>query len=152
MKHAPFICLGLILVILIQWNGNLAKAQNTKKYSGKNFYTIENFTFQGREAWIKQPKNPMEGNPWVWRAHFPFWHKDVDSLLLLKGVRIVYVNTNDMLANDTSMQVWDDFYTCLTVKRHFSEKVILEGVSRGGFYVYTWAYIKDGSKFSTEKK
>lgn len=139
MKQTQFIRICLLTIFLLQWNGNFATAENAKKLSEKRIFTLENFSFQGRQAWIKQPRNPMKGNPWVWRAHFPNWHTDIDSVLLSKGVRIVYVNTTDMLANDTAMQVWDDFYKFLTIEKHFSKKVVLEGVSRGGFYAYTWA-------------
>jgi sialidase-1 len=37
------------------------------------------------------------------------------------------------------MMAWDDFYDYLTAQKHFASKVALEGVSRGGLYVYGWA-------------
>lgn len=97
------------------------------------------FTFNGREAWIVNPSQSKVGNPWIWRAHFPNWHTDLDSILLTRGFHVVYVNTNDMFGSPAAMQVWDLFYDYLVATKQFSKKVALEGVSRGGLYVYNWA-------------
>lgn len=111
--------------------------------SGKsdNWHSFERelFTFNGREAWIVNPHQSKGGNPWIWRAHFPNWHTDMDSILLTRGFHVVYVNTNDMFGSPAAMQVWDLFYEYLVSSKHFSRKVALEGVSRGGLYVYNWA-------------
>ncbi|WP_215240762.1 SGNH/GDSL hydrolase family protein [Dyadobacter helix] len=97
------------------------------------------FKFENREAWYVKPKSPVPGNPWVWRAHFPGWHTEMDSILLSRGFHVVYVNTNDMFGNPEAMQVWDNFYDFLVKQKQFAPKVALEGVSRGGLYVYNWA-------------
>jgi sialidase-1 len=52
---------------------------------------------------------------------------------------VAYVNTNDMFGSPTAMQIWDDFYNFLVSERRLAAKVALEGVSRGGLYVYAWA-------------
>jgi sialidase-1 len=97
------------------------------------------FQFQDREAWIVKPHKPVAGNPWVWRAHFPDWHTEMDSILLSRGFHVVYVNTNDLYGNPQAMNVWDGFYDFLVQEKGFAPKVALEGVSRGGLYVYNWA-------------
>jgi len=130
------IFLGVSQFIQAQTENKLATTS-----TGSAGFAKERFTFKGREAWVVNPLKPMPGNPWIWRAHFPDWHTGIDSILLSKGFHIAYVNTNDMFANDTAMAVWDEFYTYLTGTLHFSEKVVLEGVSRGGIYVYTWAKV-----------
>ncbi|WP_353722954.1 GDSL-type esterase/lipase family protein [Dyadobacter sp. 676] len=104
----------------------------------KGFEKIE-FTFRDRDAWYIKPQKAIDGNPWVWRAHFPTWHTDMDSILLSRGFHVAYVNTNDMFAHPKAMQVWDAFYDYLVKEKHFAPKVALEGVSRGGLYVYGWA-------------
>lgn len=104
----------------------------------KGFEKVE-FTFQDRNAWYVKPEKSIDGNPWVWRAHFPTWHTDMDSILLSRGFHVAYVNTNDMFAHPKAMQVWDAFYDYLVKEKHFAPKVALEGVSRGGLYVYGWA-------------
>ncbi|WP_221389830.1 GDSL-type esterase/lipase family protein [Dyadobacter sp. NIV53] len=97
------------------------------------------FEFENRNAWYVKPNQALPGNPWVWRAHFPTWHTEMDSILLTRGFHIVYVNTNDMFGHPKAMQVWDDFYDYLVREKQFAPKVALEGVSRGGLYVYGWA-------------
>jgi sialidase-1 len=118
--------------------GQNSPQPDSKIEIGPNFEK-ELFKFQGRIAWIKIPKTPAAGKPWVWRAHFPDWHTQIDSILLNRGFHIAYVNTNDMFGSPAAMQVWDNFYTFLLKNRSFAPKVALEGVSRGGLYVYNWA-------------
>lgn len=109
-----------------------------KTTSWKGFEKVE-FTFRDRNAWYVKPQKAAVGNPWIWRAHFPTWHTDMDSILLSRGFHVAYVNTNDLFAHPKAMQVWDAFYDYLVKEKHFAPKVALEGVSRGGLYVYGWA-------------
>ncbi|RCR67804.1 SGNH/GDSL hydrolase family protein [Larkinella punicea] len=86
-----------------------------------------------------KPRKPLPGNPWVWRAHFPDWHVEMDSILLERGFHIAYINTNDLYGSPKAMMIWDAFYQHLVSEKGFAPKVALEGVSRGGLYVYGWA-------------
>jgi sialidase-1 len=79
----------------------------------------EHFVFQGRKAWLLKPSKALEGKPWVWRAHFPEWHTEVDSILLSEGFHVVYLNTNDMFGSNAAMQIWDTFYAFLVQKKGF---------------------------------
>lgn len=97
------------------------------------------FVFDGRQAHIVVPRQALPGNPWVWRAYFPEWHTEMDSILLSRGFHIAYIDCSDMFGNAEAMQVWEKFYDHLTRKKQLSEKPALEGVSRGGLYVYAWA-------------
>ncbi|WP_255036280.1 SGNH/GDSL hydrolase family protein [Lacihabitans soyangensis] len=125
----------LSVLILFIFN-NLVFGQKTETIRG---FSREYFDFQGRPAWLMKPKVSAFGNPWVWRAHFPDWHTETDSILLERGFHVAYVNTNDMFGSPTAMQIWDDFYNFLVSERRLAAKVALEGVSRGGLYVYAWA-------------
>ncbi|TLU98062.1 SGNH/GDSL hydrolase family protein [Dyadobacter luticola] len=109
-----------------------------KTTSWKGFDKVD-FKFEGRDAWYVKPKKAIAGNPWIWRAHFPTWHTEMDSILLSRGFYVAYVNTNDLFAHPKAMQVWDDFYDYLVKQKQFAPRVALEGVSRGGLYVYGWA-------------
>ena len=99
----------------------------------------QTFTFEGREAFLIVPDRPLDGNPWIWRAHFPDWHTSMDSILVAKGYHVAYINTNDMYGSPRAMNIWDRFYSYLVNERHLASKVVLEGVSRGGLYVHNWA-------------
>ncbi|MEO6281757.1 MAG: SGNH/GDSL hydrolase family protein [Dyadobacter sp.] len=128
-----------LLVAFLMLSGSFISAQTAEKVtSWKGFEKVE-FTFENRNAWYIKPQKAIAGNPWIWRAHFPTWHTDMDSILLARGFHVAYVNTNDMFAHPKAMQVWDAFYDYLVKQKQFALKVALEGVSRGGLYVYGWA-------------
>lgn len=103
-----------------------------------SFEKVE-FKLNGIPARYIKPRKPLPGNPWVWRAHFPDWHVEMDSMLLERGFHIAYINTNDQYGAPKAMLAWDDFYQYLVSAKGFAPKVALEGVSRGGLYVYGWA-------------
>jgi sialidase-1 len=132
-------CSAIAFLITIWLSVPDILAQNAEKTtSWKGFDKVE-FTFENMGAWYVKPHQAIPGNPWVWRAHFPTWHTDMDSILLSRGFHIAYVNTNDMFGHPKAMQVWDKFYDYLVGQKQFASKVALEGVSRGGLYVYGWA-------------
>ncbi len=117
----------------------------TVSYAQKNTNTYwhgfekENFSFDGRAAYIVKPVKALSGNPWIWRAYFPDWHNEMDSILLSIGFHIAFINCNDMYGSPAAMQVWEGFYQHLITQYSFAKKAALEGVSRGGLYVYGWA-------------
>jgi sialidase-1 len=108
----------------------------TTKWKG---FEKQEFKLENRAAWYVKPHQAAPGNPWIWRAHFPTWHTEMDSILLSKGFHVAYINTNDMFGHPKAMQLWDQFYDYLVKEKQLAPKVALEGVSRGGLYVYGWA-------------
>ena len=97
------------------------------------------FKFNGRNAFITTPKIETEGKSWVWNARFPNWHPEMDSILVSQGFYIAHIDTNNLYGSPQAMKVWDSFYEYLTKEVGFNAKVSLEGVSRGGLFVYNWA-------------
>jgi len=97
------------------------------------------FEVDGRKCYVVAPKHAAPGNPWVWRARFPGFHAEADLILLQRGFHIAHVNTNGMLGSDAALDHWDKFYDTLTNKHGLAKRVALEGVSRGGLFVYRWA-------------
>ena len=97
------------------------------------------FKFNGRNAFITLSKTEIEGKPWVWNARFPDWHPEMDSILVSQGFYIAHIDTNNLYGSPEAMEVWDSFYDYLTKETGFNTKVSLEGVSRGGLFVYNWA-------------
>lgn len=125
-----------LLFAVLNSNAQTLTSQKTTQWHG---FEKNEFLFNGIPAYYVKPSKPLAGNPWVWRAHFPDWHITMDSILLQKGFYVAYINTNDQYGAPKAMMVWDDFYNYLTQKLSFAHKVALEGVSRGGLYVYGWA-------------
>jgi len=110
--------------------------QNRSEWKG---FEKHNFELMDNEAWLVIPDEALPGNPWLWRARFPGYHSEADSILVSEGFHLAYINTGGMFGNPESMEIWDDFYTKLTDKYLLDKKVALAGVSRGGLFIYSWA-------------
>lgn len=102
-------------------------------------FTRYDFQFDRREAHIVVPEKPAPGKPWIWRARFPEWHYQMDSILVRKGFHVVYLNTDYLFGSPKCVEIWSSFYKYLTTQYGFNHKAALEGVSRGGLYVYSFA-------------
>lgn len=108
------------------------------KTAWKGFVRYD-FNFQGRSCRIVCPENPAEGNPWVWNARFPDWHTEIDSILLSEGFYITYINTDEFNGSPEGVKIWDEYFRYLTDSIKLENRVALEGISRGGLYVYNFA-------------
>ncbi len=137
MKRIFALRLSLFSVLLGTGFG-FAQSPAETTSSWKGFEKVD-FPFENTTAYYIQPKQPLPGNPWVWRAHFPNFHPEMDSLLVARGFHLAYVNTNNLFGHPKAMQVWDKFYDYLTTRKNFAPKVALEAISRGGLYAYGWA-------------
>jgi len=111
---------------------------NDRNSLWKGFEKVK-LAIDGHEAYYVKPAHPLPGNPWVWRASFPDWHTEIDSILLAKGFYVAFINVDNQYGSPQALQVWDKFYTYLTVKKALAAKVALEAVSRGALYAYGWA-------------
>ncbi|BAU54098.1 GDSL-type esterase/lipase family protein [Mucilaginibacter gotjawali] len=129
----------VVFAVSVTFSFLLVKAQE-KPQSGlwKGFEKIA-VSIDGHNAYYVKPAHALPGNPWVWRASFPDWHTDMDSILLTRGFYIAYINVDNQYGSPQSLQVWDKFYNYLITKMSFAPKVALEAVSRGGLYAYGWA-------------
>ncbi|MDB5152831.1 MAG: hydrolase family protein [Mucilaginibacter sp.] len=124
----------LLAIVSVFANGQEKPVAN----SWKGFEKVD-FSIDGHKAYYVKPARVLAGNPWVWRASFPDWHTDMDSILLTKGFYIAYISFDNQYGSLQSMQVWDKFYNYLTTKVSFAPKTALEAVSRGALYAYGWA-------------
>lgn len=117
-------------------------AQNIRgeavKSTWKGFKRI-NFKWGGKEAFLTRPEKPLPGNPWLWRARFPDYHAEIDSMLLSKGFHVAYINTDNQFGSPKAVEVWNKFYDYLTTTYKLQDKVALHGHSRGGLFIYNWA-------------
>ena|ERR1700754_1533976 len=128
----------IVFVLLICFLVPVKGQDKGKNDLWKGFEKVK-LNIDGHEAYYVKPAHPLPGNPWVWRASFPDWHTEIDSILLTKGFYVAFINVDNQYGSPQSLQAWDKFYTYLTVKRAFAYKVALEAVSRGGLYAYGWA-------------
>jgi sialidase-1 len=91
-----------------------------------------------REAWVVVPAQPREGNPWIWRARFPTYHAEIDLQLVRDGYHLGYVDVGGLFGSPQAIEIGDQFYRFMTEQRALSRTPVLEGVSRGGLFVYNW--------------
>jgi sialidase-1 len=109
-----------------------------KKSTWKGFIRYD-FEFTGRACRVICPDRPASGNPWIWNARFPDWHTDIDSILLTRGFYVTYINTDEFNGSPGGVNVWDEYFRYLTTTFRLENEVALEGISRGGLYVYNFA-------------
>ena len=97
------------------------------------------FTVDGRKAYLVVPETAADGKPWIWRARFPNFHTGADIELVKRGFHIAYVDVAGMFGSPRAVQIGDQLYAFMTKQRGLAPKVVLEGVSRGGLFIYNWA-------------
>ena len=102
-------------------------------------YEQFHFSIAERAAYVVAPKQTAPGKPWVWRARFPHYHAEMDVALLGQGFHVAYVDVAGLFGSPQAVAVGDEFYGYLTTKHGFARKPALEGVRRGGLFVYNWA-------------
>lgn len=110
------------------------------KRSVSSFYGFEeiSFTFNGRDCRIVKPKRVATGTPWIWRARFWGHEPQTDIALLERGFHVVYCDVAELYGNKEAIKIWDSFYDW-TRGLGFSDKPVLEAMSRGAIYAYNWA-------------
>lgn len=101
-------------------------------------YPCADFRFNGRDCKIVTPKWSARGHPWVWRARFWGHEPQADIAMLERGYHVVYCDVAELYGNEESIKLWNAYYDFLH-KAGLASKVALEGMSRGGVYMYNWA-------------
>jgi len=97
------------------------------------------FEVDGTKALVVAPKTVAPGKPWIWRAEFFDHRPETDIALVEKGFHLVYMEVGNTFGCPDAMGHWAALYRFLTKEHGLSRKPALEGLSRGGLYVYNWA-------------
>lgn len=129
----------VLLFTLASFGAFAQEATEKAEISLWNGFEKESFQFKEHSAHLVKPKKALDGKPWVWRARFPNWHTEMDSILLSEGYHIAYINTENQYGSPKAMAIWDGFYTFLRNTYKLNEKLSLEGASRGGLFIFSWA-------------
>jgi hypothetical protein len=104
-------------------------------------FVSHDFSIDGCAVHVVEPKTPLPGRPWLWRAMFWDAFPGVDIAMLQAGFYVAYMDVGNTFGCPDAMKHFDVFYSTLTTQYGFSKKPALEGLSRGGLYVYRWAYV-----------
>ncbi|SMC37729.1 GDSL-type esterase/lipase family protein [Pedobacter africanus] len=118
--------------------GSIPKLNLPAEKSSFYGYNCFQFKFKERNAKIAVPKREAAGKPWIWRARFWGHEPQTDIALLERGYHVVYCDVAELFGNSEAINLWNGFYNHLQ-KLGFAKKAVLEGMSRGGVYVYNWA-------------
>ena len=102
-------------------------------------YPRENFTLENCDCILVSPKTAAPGNPWIWRAKFFGVFDQLDLALLAKGYHLAYMEIGNTFGAPSALAHWQPFYKQMTENRHLHKKPIMEGLSRGGLYIFNWA-------------
>ena len=107
-----------------------------------NFYGFDcaDFRFENRDCKIVKPRTAGKGKPWIWRARFWGHEPQTDIALLERGFYVVYCDVAELYGNKQAIEIWNGFYKKMR-KLGLDKKAAMEGMSRGGAYVYNWAAV-----------
>jgi pimeloyl-ACP methyl ester carboxylesterase len=97
------------------------------------------FTYADRSCIVVAPRTAAPGKPWIWRARFFGHEPQTDVALLEKGFHVAYVDVAGLFGAPPAVAIWEKFYAYLTQVHGFSTRPALEGMSRGGLIIYSWA-------------
>ncbi|MFH1304506.1 MAG: prolyl oligopeptidase family serine peptidase [Planctomycetota bacterium] len=119
------------------------KDSGESEWTGRQdlWHGFKRFHFQidGRNCYVVTPAKNAAGKPWVWRARFPDFHYEMDVELLKQGFHIAYMDVANLFGSPQAITHGNQFFDHLTKQHGFQSKVALEGVSRGGLFIYNWA-------------
>ena len=91
------------------------------------------------KAILVLPEKAAKGQPWIWRARFWGHQPALDLALLKRGYHLAYVDVGNLYGNEVAMARGAELHKLLTSKFNLSQKPILEGMSRGGFFIFNFA-------------
>ena len=125
------------LVFLLIAVGSVIAAKD-KPFPGKKskWQGFDMYQDGGRK--VIAPAKVADGKPWVWRARFFGHQPQFDVALLKMGYHLVYCDVGGLFGSDKAVERWNAFYKYLREEHGFAEKVVLEGMSRGGLIIYNW--------------
>ncbi len=131
----------LALVVLLSSSSVRSQEVAANWYSKKTaWHGFDQFHFQiaGSSAYLVTPAKALAGNPWIWRARFPGYHAEMDIELVGKGFHLAYFDVGGQFGCPDVVQRAEKFYQFLVNERGLNPKASMEGVSRGGLFVYNW--------------
>ncbi len=147
----------LLLTFFARWMGQgaivaqeatptIAETQSTDSDRGNwyhkrtDWHGFDQFHFRiaDTQGYLIKPAVALEGNPWVWRARFPSFHAEMDIELVKQGFHIAYMNVANQFGCPSVIDRADAFYRYLVTEHKLNAKAVMEGVSRGGLFVYNW--------------
>lgn len=111
-----------------------AKPFDYHGFQGMNFPLVE------VGAKLVLPKKLHPEQRWIIRARFWGHEPQFDLAMLEKGYAIAHIKVSHLFGSPSAVKRIDALYQFMQ-ERGFHNKVILEGMSRGGLICYNWAKV-----------
>jgi len=131
---------SLILILSVVSSVPEGIAQET----GYHGFRCLDFKFEGHNAKIVFPEKAEAQRHWIWRARFWGHEPQTEIALLKKGFHVVFIDAAEYRANSEAVSLWNRFYDHLVRNYNLNPKAVLEGMSRGGLYIYNWGSANTG--------
>jgi len=145
MKVALLVAAAVLLACTANCMGKERKVafEESTEFPGSksSFHGFDqyNFDLEGRGCKVVVPKQVADGKPWIWRAQFWGHEPQLDIAMLKRGYHVVHAVCGDALGSPGAMEHWDALYEYLRFEHLLADRAVLEGMSRGGLYVFNWA-------------
>lgn len=133
MKSIYGLSCSLLLMVMLFSSGSMS-AQQTWHGGIRHDFEVE-----GRRAVVVEPENPAPGRPWIWRPAFFDAFPSVDIALLEEGWHVAYYDVTHLYGSPHAVKLSESFYNHIVKEFNLSEKVTVEGFSRGGYFAFAWA-------------
>jgi pimeloyl-ACP methyl ester carboxylesterase len=104
-----------------------------------NGYERLEFTVEGRTCQLVLPATPAPGRPWIWRTEFVDTEPQADLALLARGWHVGYMDVKAMYGAPRAIALMGAFYAHVVTFYDLSNRVVLEGFSRGGLFAFNFA-------------
>ena len=111
-------------------------AYSQSEYMGHTRY---DFKIGDNACVIVEPNCSLPGKRWVWKAMFFEAFPVFNQVMLDRGWWVAFMDVGNTFGCPDAMKRFDVFHQQMTGTYSFHQKPILEGLSRGGLYVYNWA-------------
>ncbi len=103
-------------------------------------YDRYEMTISERATQVYAPAQAAEGNPWVMRALWFGYNKEIDTGLLARGYHVVYMDLGVyQYGSPQAVAMWDGMYEEMTTTYNLADEAVLVGGSRGGLQIHNWA-------------
>ena len=130
----------LALMAMLSFGAEARAADEPKPweqiYAEKGF-TVEDTVIRGRRAVLIVPRNA--NGRWIARPAFIGAFAQVDDALLNLGWSFGLLDLMDEYASPDAQEAFTEFCDYARKKYHLSRKVVLEGLSRGGWFSLLYA-------------
>lgn len=97
------------------------------------------FEFEGRKCILCIPDAPRADKCVIWRAEFFHAFENCDTQMFKNGYYRAYICVSDMFGAPNAIEIMKKFHDMLVSEFGLCDRMIVEGLSRGGLYSVNYA-------------